>query len=202
MELVLLERVESLGRMGDVVTVKPGYARNYLLPRGKALRATKKNLESFEARRAELEARNIERRSQAEGVAEDMQGLSVIIIRRASEMGHLYGSVTVRDVAEAAEEAGVFIDRRQIRLARPIKELGLHEVTVQLHPEVIVSITANIARTSDEAEAQARGEDVLAMDEEDAYRFESGLAELLGERDGDADDAAAPEGTEQKAREM
>ena len=202
MELVLLERVESLGRMGDVVTVKPGYARNYLLPRGKALRATKKNLESFEARRAELEARNIERRSQAEGVAEDMQGLSVIIIRRASEMGHLYGSVTVRDVAEAAEEAGVFIDRRQIRLARPIKELGLHEVNVQLHPEVTVSITANIARTSDEAEAQARGEDVLAMDEEDAYRFESGLAELLGERDGDADDAAAPEGTEQEAREM
>ena len=202
MELVLLERVESLGRMGDVVTVKPGYARNYLLPRGKALRATKKNLQFFEARRADLEARNIERRSQAEGVAEDMQGLSVIIIRRASEMGHLYGSVTVRDVAEAAEDAGVFIDRRQIRLARPIKELGLHEVTVQLHPEVAVSITANVARTSDEAEAQARGEDVLAMDEEDAYRFESGLAELLGERGGDADDAAAPEGTEQETREM
>ena len=121
----------------------------------------------------------------AEGVAEDMQGLSVMVIRRASEMGHLYGSVTVRDIAEAAEEAGVFVDRRQIRLARPIKELGLHEVTVQLHPEVTVSITANIARTPDEAEAQARGEDVLAIDEEDSYRFESGLAELLGERDAD-----------------
>ena len=201
MELVLLERVESLGRMGDVVTVKPGYARNYLLPQGKALRATKDNLRSFEARRADLEARNIERRNQAEGVAEDMRGLSVMVIRRASEMGHLYGSVTVRDIAEAAEEAGVFVDRRQIRLARPIKELGLHEVTVQLHPEVTVSITANIARTPDEAEAQARGEDVLAMDEEDSYRFESGLAELLGERDADGDSPAS-EGTDREARDM
>ena len=201
MELVLLERVESLGRMGDVVTVKPGYARNYLLPQGKALRATKDNLRSFEARRADLEARNIERRNQAEGVAEDMQGLSVMVIRRASEMGHLYGSVTVRDIAEAAEEAGVFVDRRQIRLARPIKELGLHEVTVQLHPEVTVSITANIARTPDEAEAQARGEDVLAIDEEDSYRFESGLAELLGERDADGDPPAS-EGTDGEARDM
>ena len=201
MELVLLERVESLGRMGDVVTVKPGYARNYLLPQGKALRATKDNLRSFEARRADLEARNIERRNQAEGVAEDMQGLSVMVIRRASEMGHLYGSVTVRDIAEAAEEAGVFVDRRQIRLARPIKELGLHEVTVQLHPEVTVSITANIARTPDEAEAQARGEDVLAMDEEDSYRFESGLAELLGEREADGDPPAS-EGTDREARDV
>ena len=201
MELVLLERVESLGRMGDVVTVKPGYARNYLLPQGKALRATKDNLRSFEARRADLEARNIERRNQAEGVAEDMRGLSVMVIRRASEMGHLYGSVTVRDIAEAAEEAGVFVDRRQIRLARPIKELGLHEVTVQLHPEVTVSITANIARTPDEAEAQARGEDVLAIDEEDSYRFESGLAELLGERDADGDSPAS-EGTDREARDM
>ena len=201
MELVLLERVESLGRMGDVVTVKPGYARNYLLPQGKALRATKANLQFFEARRADLEARNIERRSQAEGVAEDMTGLSVMIIRRASEMGHLYGSVTVRDIAEAAEEAGVFVDRRQIRLARPIKELGLHEVTVQLHPEVTVSITANIARTPDEAEAQARGEDVLAIDEEDSYRFESGLAELLEERDAEGDSSASEE-TGQEARDM
>ena len=201
MELVLLERVESLGRMGDVVSVKPGYARNYLLPQGKALRATKENLRFFEARRADLEARNIERRSQAEGVAGDMTGLSVMIIRRASEMGHLYGSVTVRDIAEAAEEAGVFVDRRQIRLARPIKELGLHEVTVQLHPEVTVSITANIARTPDEAEAQARGEDVLAIDEEDSYRFESGLAELLGERNAD-EDSSASEGTDQEARDM
>lgn len=201
MELVLLERVESLGRMGDVVTVKPGYARNYLLPQGKALRATKDNLRSFEARRADLEARNIERRNQAEGVAEDMRGMSVMVIRRASEMGHLYGSVTVRDIAEAAEEAGVFVDRRQIRLARPIKELGLHEVTVQLHPEVTVSITANIARTPDEAEAQARGEDVLAMDEEDSYRFESGLAELLGEREADGDPPAS-EGTDREARDV
>lgn len=201
MELVLLERVESLGRMGDVVTVKPGYARNYLLPQGKALRATKANLQFFEARRADLEARNIERRSQAEGVAEDMTGLSVMIIRRASEMGHLYGSVTVRDIAEAAEEAGVFVDRRQIRLARPIKELGLHEVAVQLHPEVTVSITANIARTPDEAEAQARGEDVLAIDEEDSYRFESGLAELLEERDAEGDSSASEE-TGQEARDM
>lgn len=201
MELVLLERVESLGRMGDVVTVKPGYARNYLLPQGKALRATKDNLRSFEARRADLEARNIERRNQAEGVAEDMRGMSVMVIRRASEMGHLYGSVTVRDIAEAAEEAGVFVDRRQIRLARPIKELGLHEVTVQLHPEVTVSITANIARTPDEAEAQARGEDVLAMDEEDSYRFESGLAELLGEREAEGDPPAS-EGTDGEARDM
>ena len=179
MELVLLERVESLGLMGDIVTVKPGYARNYLLPQKKALRATPGNMAVFEARRAELEARNLERKGEAEGVAEKLEGFSVMLIRRAGDTGHLYGSVTVRDIAEAASEAGVEIDRRQLRLAQPIKSLGLHDITLQLHPEVLVPITANVARTLDEAEAQARGEDVLAMDDEDAYRFESGLSEFL-----------------------
>lgn len=190
MELVLLERVESLGLMGDIVTVKPGYARNYLLPQKKALRATPENMAVFEARRAELEARNLERKGEAEAVAGKLEGFSVTLIRRAGDTGHLYGSVTVRDIAEAASEAGVEIDRRQLRLAQPIKSLGLHNIAVQLHPEVQVPITANVARTLDEADAQARGEDVLAMDDEDAYRFESGLSEFFDddapERDGDA----------------
>ncbi len=189
MELVLLERVESLGLMGDVVTVKPGYARNYLLPQKKALRATPENMAAFEARRAELEARNLERKGEAEAVAARLEGFSVTVIRRAGDTGHLYGSVTVRDIAEAAHEAGVELDRRQLRLAQPIKALGLHEIAVQLHPEVQVGIAANVARTLDEAEAQARGEDVLAAEEEDAYRFEGGMSEFF--EGGEAPDAGA-----------
>ena len=202
MELVLLERVESLGLMGDIVTVKPGYARNYLLPQKKALRATPENMAVFEARRAELEARNLERKGEAEAVAGKLEGFSVTLIRRAGDTGHLYGSVTVRDIAEAASEVGVEIDRRQLRLAHPIKSLGLHEIGVQLHPEVQVPITANVARTLDEAEAQARGEDVLAMDDEDAYRFEGGLSEFFEDGGTPEEDAAPADAAEEEpARE-
>jgi len=193
MELVLLERVESLGLMGDVVTVKPGYARNYLLPQKKALRATPENMAVFEARRTELEARNLERKGEAEGVAAKLEGFSVTLIRRAGDTGQLYGSVTVRDIAEAAHEAGVELDRRQLRLAQPIKALGLHSIVVQLHPEVQAPILANVARTPDEAEAQARGEDVLAVDEEDAYRFEGGAAEFFEDEQGESAAGDAPE---------
>jgi large subunit ribosomal protein L9 len=156
-EIVLLERIERLGQMGDVVRVKPGYARNFLLPEGKALRATQENLKVFEARRAQLEAENLRRKEEAEDVAKRMDKLSVVLIRQAGGTNQLYGSVTGRDIAEAVREAGYTIHARQVHLERAIKELGMHEVNVSLHPEVTITVTANVARTPEEAEIQAQG---------------------------------------------
>lgn len=160
MEVVLLERVAKLGQMGEVVRVKDGYARNFLLPQGKALRATEANMKVFEASRAQLEARNLEARREAEAVAAKLDGESFVVIRSAADSGALYGSVTTRDVAEAATEAGFSLDRRQIALDHPIKELGLHRLSVSLHPEVEVAITVNVARSREEAEIQASGKSV------------------------------------------
>lgn len=157
MDVILLERIERLGQMGEVVKVKPGFARNYLLPQKKALRATKENREYFEKQRAQLEAQNLNRRQDAEKVAEKLEGQSVIIIRQAGEFGQLYGSVTTRDIATAITGAGFTVDRRQIMLDVPIKTLGLHKTRVALHPEVTVSVTLNVAQTEEEAAMQAAG---------------------------------------------
>ena len=164
-DVILLERVEKLGQMGQVVKVRPGYARNYLLPQKKALRATKENLAYFEKQRAQLEAQNLKRRSEAEEVAKKLDGLKVVIIRQAGESGQLYGSVSPRDIAEALTQSRFSVTRNQIVLNSPIKALGLHSVPVHLHPEVDVKITVNVARSPEEAERQARGE-VIAVREE------------------------------------
>ena len=165
MEVILLERVAKLGQMGDTVRVRPGYARNFLLARGKALRATKTNKEHFETQRAQLEARNLERRKEAEGVAERLNGQSFTVIRQAGETGVLYGSVSTRDLAELVTAGGFSVDRNQIVLNAPIKTLGLHSVPVSLHPEVEVKVTINVARSPEEAERQARGETVTTREE-------------------------------------
>jgi large subunit ribosomal protein L9 len=157
MDVILLERIERLGQMGDVVKVKPGFARNYLLPQKKALRATKENREYFEKQRAQLEAQNLTRRQDAEKVSAKLDGISVIIIRQAGEFGQLYGSVTTRDIATAITAAGFTVDRRQIMLDVPIKTLGLHKTRVALHPEVTVSVTLNVAPSEEEAAMQAAG---------------------------------------------
>ncbi len=154
MELILLEKVNNLGLMGDLVRVKPGYARNYLLPQKKALKNTEENRKYFEDKRVEIEARNLELRNEAEAVSEKIDGQSFIVIRSASETGSLYGSVSKRDIATAATESGLSIDRKQIELNRPFKEIGIYEVKVNLHPEVETTIYINIARTVEEAEAQ------------------------------------------------
>jgi len=166
-ELVLLQRVENLGQMGDVVRVKPGYARNFLLPQKKALRASKDNLARFEQQRAQLEAQNLKRREEAERLAERVGGLSVIIIRQAGESGSLYGSVSARDIAEGCTAAGLTINRSQVVLEHPIKTLGLSPVRVALHPEVSIPVTANVARSPEEAERQARGERATGEAEEE-----------------------------------
>ena len=155
MEVILLERVEKLGQMGDVVNVKPGFARNYLLPQKKALRATDANRTQFEQQRSHLEADNLEQRSEAEQIAGRIEGLKVVLVRQASDSDQLYGSVTVRNIAQAVTQAGFSITGKQVQLARPIKTVGLHEVRVVLHPEVAVTIEANVARSEDEAELQA-----------------------------------------------
>jgi large subunit ribosomal protein L9 len=165
MDVILLERVENLGQMGDVVKVRAGFARNYLLPQKKALRANDDNKKVFEAQRAELEARNLERKKEAEAAAKKINGMSFIVIRQSSELGVLYGSVSTRDIADAASEGGVKIDRAQVRLDKPLKSLGVSQVRIALHPEVDARININIARSADEAERQARGEDVLATAE-------------------------------------
>jgi large subunit ribosomal protein L9 len=166
-EVILLERVEKLGQMGQVVNVRPGYARNYLLPQKKALRATKENLTYFESRRAQLEAANLQRKSEAAEIGGKMEGLSVVIVRQAGESGQLYGSVSARDIAQAVTEAGFTIEKRQVVLDRPIKTLGLHPVRLVLHPEVSVMITANVAQSLEEADMQARGIDPLRLREEE-----------------------------------
>ena len=165
-ELILLQRVEKLGQMGEIVKVKPGYARNYLLPQSKAVRATKANRERFERERAQLEAQNIKRRDEAERVAERIHGLTIILIRQASDAGSLYGSVSSRDISEGSTAAGLGIERSQVLLQNPIKSLGISSVRVALHPEVIIDIKVNVARSPEEAEKQARGETIAAEPDE------------------------------------
>jgi len=165
MEIILLERVEKLGQMGDVVSVKNGYARNFLLPQGKALRANKSNIDVFEAKRAQLEADNLKRKDEAAAVGERLDGETVILIRAASESQQLYGSVSTQDIARIVTENGTTIDRKQVVMDKVLKTLGLHEVRIRLHPEVSVNITINIARSEDDAEIQARGESVEAAAE-------------------------------------
>ena len=196
MQIILLERIGRLGQMGDVVTVKDGFARNFLLPQGKALRATEANRKRFERDRAQLEARDLELKSEAQAVQGKLGGKSFIVIRQAGDTGQLYGSVSTRDIAAAVTEGGFSIERRQVMLDRPIKTLGLHEVRVQLHAEVEPRITVNVARSPDEAARQARGEDVsskaLSEAEEEAEAakvaaaalFEEGApAEITGEEE-------------------
>ena len=166
MQVILLQRIGRLGQMGDVVNVKNGFARNYLLPQKKALRATKENLATFETQRAQLEANNLEHKKEAEAISSKLEGKVFTAIRSAGDTGQLYGSVSTRDLAEAITAGGFTIDRRQVILDRPIKTLGLHETTVALHPEVLVKVTLNVARSEAEAEKQARGEDVTMVKDE------------------------------------
>ncbi len=179
MEVILLERVAKLGQMGEVVSVKDGYARNYLLPQKKALRANEVNLKAFDDQKAQLEARNLETKKEAESLASQLDGKQFVIIRAASDAGALYGSVTTRDAADAATEEGFSLDRKQVVMNRPIKELGLHAVQVVLHPEVEVEIKLNVARSKDEAQLQASGKTIqeLAAEEEAAAEFE--ISELF-----------------------
>ncbi len=188
MDVILLERVEHLGQMGDIVSVKPGYARNYLLPRGKAARATAENRKRFEAQRAQLEATNLQRRGEAEVIAGKLDGLTAILIRQAGESGQLYGSVSARDIASAVTDGGFSVGRDQIRLKQPIKALGLHRIEVSLHPEVIAAVVVNVARSHEEAEVQARtGGAVTRRDEEDEDEQEAaasvGTSEALWDQD-------------------
>ncbi len=166
MQVILLQRIGRLGQMGDVVNVKDGFARNFLLPQKKALRATKENIAQFESQRAQLEANNLELKKEAEAVAAKLEGKMFTAIRSAGDTGQLYGSVSTRDLSDAVTAGGFTIDRRQVILEKPIKNLGLHETKIALHPEVIVKVTINVARSEDEAEKQARGEDVTVIKDE------------------------------------
>ena len=181
MEVILLERIEKLGQMGDLARVKDGYARNYLLPEGKALRATRTNRQRFERERAQLEAANIERRAEAVDIAGRMSGLSVAVVRQAGDAGQLYGSVSARDIADAVTGAGFTVARRQVALDRPIKTLGLHPARIVLHPEVVVTVKVNVARSEEEARLQAAGVDVTARDFEDDDDDGEELAALFDE---------------------
>lgn len=174
MQIILMERVAKLGQMGDVVNVKQGYARNFLIPTGKALRASAVNITSFEAQKAQLEARNLETKAEAESLASKLDGQRFVVIRSASDAGSLYGSVTTRDAADAATESGFSIDKKQAILLAPIKELGLHALIVRLHPEVSANIELNVARSAEEAQLQAAGKSIqdLAAEEEAAAEFE------------------------------
>ncbi|OYW42821.1 MAG: 50S ribosomal protein L9 [Azorhizobium sp. 12-66-6] len=189
MEVILLERVAKLGQMGEVVKVRDGYGRNFLLPNNKALRATKANKAKFDQMKVQLETRNLELRKEAEGVAEKLNGQSVVILRQAGESGQLYGSVSTRDLAEALVKAGFTVDRQQIELNHPIKTIGMHTIPVRLHPEVEVSVTANVARSLEEAERVARGEDLRTRRDED----EEAEAEAAAERDATLAEAEAEE---------
>jgi large subunit ribosomal protein L9 len=193
MDVILLERVHNLGQIGDVVKVKPGYARNFLLPQRKALRATEANKAKFEAQRAQIEATNLEKRSEAEKIRGKVDGIKVVLIRQAGETGQLFGSVNARDVADAVTAAGFTIDRRQVILDRPIKVLGLHPLRLALHPEVIVSITANVAKSTEEAEAQEKAGGFVGRAEEAPADLDSILAE--------ADAAVAEEKPAEEAEE-
>ncbi|SEQ11356.1 LSU ribosomal protein L9P [Faunimonas pinastri] len=187
MQIILLERVAGLGQMGEQVRVKNGYARNFLLPRGKALRASEANRKRFERERVQLEARNLELRKEAEGVAGTLEGKSFVAIRQAGETGQLYGSVSTRDIAETLHEGGFTVERSQVRLAHPIKTIGIHDVLISLHPEVEVRVSINVARSADEAERQTRGEDLTSRD-----RFEEPEEEeARAEDEAEATDAEA-----------
>jgi large subunit ribosomal protein L9 len=188
MQVVLLERVAKLGQMGEVVQVRDGYARNFLLPQGKALRATEANLKRFETERAQLEARNLEQKKEAEKVAARLEGRSFVMIRSASDGGALYGSVTTRDVAEAATAGGFSIDRRQVTLDHPIKDLGLHPISIVLHPEVSATISVNVARSSEEAELQATGRTIQELQAEAAAAHEFDIQELFDDIGGAVDE--------------
>jgi large subunit ribosomal protein L9 len=197
MDVILLERVAKLGQMGEVVSVKQGYARNYLLAQGKALRVNAANLARFEAEKAQMEARNLETKKEAEALAEKLDGETFIIIRSASDAGSLYGSVTTRDAADAATESGFSVDKKQVVLLGAIKELGLHDVSVELHPEVSATITLNVARSVEEAELQAAGKSIaeLAAEEEAAAEFEiQELFDDIGAAASDDDDLAETAG--------
>ena len=189
MEVILLERVEKLGGIGDVVKVKNGFARNFLLPNKKALRANEANRKVFEANRAKIEAENADKRKDAEKAAKGVEGKTVQLIRQASNVGHLYGSVSVRDIAEALEAEGAKVSKSQVVLDRPIKGIGVHEVKVALHPEVAVTVKVNVARSPEEADLQAQGVDVLAQ------MFEEQAAPLVAEElaaEASAEEAATP----------
>lgn len=185
MEVILLERVAKLGQMGETVKVRSGYARNFLLPRGKALRATEGNKKHFETQRAQLEARNLERRKEAEVVGEKLNGQSFIILRQSGETGVLYGSVSTRDLAEIMTQNGFTVDRNQIALNQPIKTIGLHNVPVALHPEVEIQVTINVARSPEEAERQARGESVTTREETNLDDLGLEVGAALAEAGGD-----------------
>ena len=188
MEVILLERVPKLGQMGETVKVRDGFARNFLLPRGKALRATPANKKRFEDQRAQLEARNLQLKSEAEKVQGKLDGQSYVIIRQAGETGQLYGSVSTRDIADAVSAGGVSVSRNQIVLSTPIKGIGLHSVPVQLHPEVEAKVTINVARSPEEADRQSRGEELVTREETsmDDLGLEVGAA--LAEAGGDMGD--------------
>ncbi|UTW57336.1 50S ribosomal protein L9 [Kordiimonas sp. SCSIO 12603] len=199
MEVILLERVAKLGQMGDVVSVKDGFARNFLLPQKKALRATEANKAAFEADRARLEAENLERKTEAEAVAAKIADLKVIMIRSAGESGQLYGSVSSRDIAEAVAEAGVKVSRNQVVLDRAIKTLGLHDVVLSLHPEVSVTVVVNIARSAEEAEMQFEtGAAVTSNTEEEDFDAE---AEFAAEEETEVSEETAEEAAEEEATE-
>ncbi|SPH20872.1 50S ribosomal protein L9 [Ascidiaceihabitans donghaensis] len=209
MQVILLERVAKLGQMGDVVDVKAGYARNYLLPQKKALSASKQNIADFEARKVQLEAQNLETKQEAEALAGKLDGQQFIVIRSASDAGALYGSVTTRDAAEAATEEGFTVHRKQVVLIAPIKYLGVHDVSVVLHPEVTATIELNVARSTEEAELQASGKSIqeLAAEEEAAAEFEiQELFEDIGAAAAEDDDLAesagvAPAGDDEGSEE-
>ena len=202
MQIILLERVEKLGQIGDVVTVKPGYARNFLLPRGKALRANKANLERFEADKAELVAKNDKARGEAMAVAENMKGTAVSIVRAASEMGQLFGSVNARDISAALVEAGHEIDRRQVVMDKALKTLGLFDMRVKLHAEVEVDVTVNIARSLEEAETQlASGKAVIASELLDAEEEEEAPAVEAVAEEAPAEEASEEAPAEEAASE-
>ena len=192
MQVVLLERVAKLGQMGEVVDVRNGYARNFLLPQGKALRATEANLKRFETDRAQLEARNLEARKEAESVAKKLDGQSFVVIRSASDGGALYGSVTTRDIAESATAGGFTLDRRQVILDHPIKDLGLHPITITLHPEVTATITVNVARSADEAELQASGKTIQELQAEAEAAAEFDIQELFDDIGGATEEGPLP----------
>jgi large subunit ribosomal protein L9 len=206
MQVILLERVAKLGQMGDVVEVKPGYARNFLLPQGKALTASKANIDQFEGQKAQLEAQNLETKKEADALAAKLDGQSFVVIRSASDGGNLYGSVTTRDAAIVATEEGFTIERKQVLIRQPIKSLGLHEVEVHLHPEVTAKIFLNVARSPEEAELQASGKSIqeIAAEEEAAADFE--IAELFDDIGAAADEdrdlaEAVAEEAEDEAKE-
>jgi len=209
MQVILLERVAKLGQMGDIVSVKDGFARNFLLPQKKALWASEANIAAFEADKAQLEARNLETKKEADALAEKLNGQQFVVIRQASDTGSLFGSVTPRDAAEAATAEGFSVDRRQVALTAPIKELGLHTVLVTLHPEVVAEIEMNVARTPEEAELQAQGVTIADQAAEEEAQAELEIAELfdeigaaeLDELDGDDDAPAEAQAEEDEGSE-